>query len=60
VSETLAELLLQKVEERRELFSEMRHKIRIRGWKGILGVPKWVGLRPTKRPGPKHNRSLHL
>jgi len=31
----------------------MRHKIRIRGPERGIGVPKWVGLRLTKRPDPK-------
>jgi len=43
VSEILAELLLQKVEERRELILEMRHKIRIRGLEMDIRGPqmKW-------------------
>jgi len=40
VSETLAELLFQKVKERTELFLEMRHKMRIRGLERSIGGPQ--------------------
>jgi len=40
VSETLIELLFKKVEERRELFLEMRHKMRIRGLEKGIGGPQ--------------------
>jgi len=35
----------------------------VSSWKGVLGVPFWVGLGPTKRPGPtnyKLDKGAHI